>query len=231
MTGRGDFARVARETLDYLAARDDRARRRLLLGDRRRLGGPDGVSAEGKFFVWSKRGDRSVLGARRRRRAFRRALRRDRRRQLRGREHPARRRVPTRPNGRRWPTRGRRSTRCAPHAPPPLRDEKILAAWNGLAISGFAVAGRVLDEPRYVAAARARRRLRARPDAPGRTAGAQLARTAAPARGVPRRLRFLDGRAARSLRGDVRAAAGWRRRWRSPTRPSGVRRSGAAAGS
>ena len=37
--------------------------------------------------------------------------------------------------------------------PPPLRDEKILAAWNGLMISGLAVAGRLLDEPRYTAAA------------------------------------------------------------------------------
>jgi len=33
---------------------------------------------------------------------------------------------------------------------PPLRDEKILAAWNGLAISAFAVAGRILGERRYV---------------------------------------------------------------------------------
>ena len=39
---------------------------------------------------------------------------------------------------------------------PPLRDEKILAAWNGLVVSAFALAGRVLAQPRYLdAAARA----------------------------------------------------------------------------
>ncbi len=38
--------------------------------------------------------------------------------------------------------------------PAPLRDEKILAAWNGLALSAFATGGRILNEPRYVAAAR-----------------------------------------------------------------------------
>ena len=54
------------------------------------------------------------------------------------------------------PPRGRRCTRCARARSPPLRDDKILAAWNGLMISGFAVGGRVLGEPRYVdAAARA----------------------------------------------------------------------------
>ncbi len=36
---------------------------------------------------------------------------------------------------------------------PPLRDEKILAAWNGLAISALAVAGRVLGKHRYLEAA------------------------------------------------------------------------------
>jgi uncharacterized protein YyaL (SSP411 family) len=35
----------------------------------------------------------------------------------------------------------------------PLRDEKILAAWNGLMISALALGGRVLDEGRYVEAA------------------------------------------------------------------------------
>jgi uncharacterized protein YyaL (SSP411 family) len=42
-----------------------------------------------------------------------------------------------------------RSTR-----PRPLRDDKVLAAWNGLMISAFAKGAQILDEPRYAQAAR-----------------------------------------------------------------------------
>jgi uncharacterized protein YyaL (SSP411 family) len=45
-----------------------------------------------------------------------------------------------------WPARARR--------PRPGRDDKVLADWNGLMIGALAFAGRVLDEPRYVAAAK-----------------------------------------------------------------------------
>ncbi len=43
----------------------------------------------------------------------------------------------------------RRETRVKP-----ARDEKILTAWNGLMLAAFAEAGRVLDNPRYLDAAR-----------------------------------------------------------------------------
>ncbi len=39
------------------------------------------------------------------------------------------------------------------HRPLPLRDEKILTAWNGLMISAFARAGRILDNPAYTKSA------------------------------------------------------------------------------
>jgi uncharacterized protein len=36
---------------------------------------------------------------------------------------------------------------------PPLRDDKVLAGWNGLMLGTLARAGRILDEPRWIAAA------------------------------------------------------------------------------
>jgi len=38
--------------------------------------------------------------------------------------------------------------------PPPHKDNKVLASWNGLMIEALAYAGRTLEEPRYVASAR-----------------------------------------------------------------------------
>ena len=62
-TGRDDFADVARDILRYVDARHDGARRRLLLGDRRRQPGPDGRREEGWFFTWTPDEIDAVLGA------------------------------------------------------------------------------------------------------------------------------------------------------------------------
>ncbi len=148
VTQRRDFARVARQTLDYLL---------------RELRSPEGgfcsatdadsEGVEGKFFVWAEREIRAVLGA-------------DAERFVRFHgvtpegnwEGVNILHVPA-PDEDAWealaPARKRlREVRA--HRPPPLRDEKVLAAWNGLAISALAFGGRVLAEPRHVdAAARA----------------------------------------------------------------------------
>ena len=152
VTGRDDFARVARDTLEYLhremtapgggifSATDADSKR------------PDGKSEEGAFFVWSEAEIREHLGAGPDTDHFIRYYGVTAGGNFEGanilaiaapdeREHGAL--APQRAVL--YATRLRRS--------PPFRDEKILAAWNGLAISAFAVAGRMFDEPRYVAAA------------------------------------------------------------------------------
>ncbi|MES1165463.1 MAG: thioredoxin domain-containing protein [Verrucomicrobiota bacterium] len=153
-TGRPDFGRVGRETCDYLLremASPDGAFYSATDADSLT---PDGHPEEGAFFIWSRREIEQVLAPR-------------------GADETARFIAHygvtaqgnfeganilhvANPDESTWAALA--DARAALYAvrarrPPPLRDEKILAAWNGLAISGLAVAGRVLDEPRYVAAA------------------------------------------------------------------------------
>jgi len=149
VTKRPDFARVVRETCDELLATFAS-----------RQGGfwsatdADSEGVEGRYFAWSEAEIRAVLGPGDQTELFLRhygvsaagnfelgnilhvpRLEED----LTERLAPSRAKL-----------RQARGLRV-----PPLRDEKILAAWNGLTISAFAVAGRVFDEKRYIDAAAA----------------------------------------------------------------------------
>ncbi|ACG72239.1 protein of unknown function DUF255 [Anaeromyxobacter sp. K] len=148
LTGRRDFARVTRQTLDYLL---------------RELTSPEGglysatdadsEGEEGRFFTWTEAELREALGDRAE--AFLRfhGVRPEGNFEGRSVLH-----VPA-PDEDAWEALA--PDRAALYAlrerrPRPLRDEKILAGWNGLAISALAFGGRALAEPRWVdAAARA----------------------------------------------------------------------------
>jgi len=145
VTHRRDFARVLRTTLDYVL---------------REMTAPEGgffsatdadsEGEEGTFFVWSEDEIRTLLGAQAERFiAFYGVTARG---NFEGKNVLY---VPA-PDEEAWEALGdaRELLRTAREARPhPLRDEKILTAWNGLMISALAVGGNVLDEPRYVAAA------------------------------------------------------------------------------
>ncbi len=145
VTGRPDLARVARSTLDYLV-------RDLQLPDGGLASATDADSEgeEGRFFVWAEAEVRQVLGA--------------------GADRFCRfhgvspegnwegvnvLHVPA-PDEAEWAAlAGARAALLEARArrPAPLRDDKVLASWNGLAISALAFGGRVLAEPRWVEAA------------------------------------------------------------------------------
>jgi uncharacterized protein YyaL (SSP411 family) len=145
VTGRRDFARVVRQTLDYLL-------REMVSPEGGLYSATDADSEgeEGRFFVWDEREVRAVLGADAER--FVRFHGTTPEGNFEGRNVLW---VP-RPDEDEWealaPARARlyeaRERRVRP-----LRDEKVLAGWNGLAISALAFCGRVLAEPRWVAAA------------------------------------------------------------------------------
>jgi uncharacterized protein YyaL (SSP411 family) len=166
VTGRRDFQRVARQTLDYVL---------------REMTSPEGTfysatdadseGEEGRFFVWEQPELRKLLGADAD--AFIAYYGVTLSGNFEGRNilHVKS------PDEDTWASlaRAREVLYAArEERPHPLRDDKILVAWNGLMISAMATGGRVLGEPRYLeAAVRAGRAIldRMRP-------GGRLARTA-----------------------------------------------------
>jgi uncharacterized protein len=149
-TGREDLERVTRQTLDYAL---------------REMASPEGAfysatdadseGEEGRFFTWEEREIREVLGADAG--AFIEYYGITAQGNFEGRNIPC----VKEPDEDAW--RSLAAARAKLYAVrqgrvAPLRDEKIVASWNGLMISALAVAGRVLGEPLYVeAAARAAR--------------------------------------------------------------------------
>jgi uncharacterized protein YyaL (SSP411 family) len=145
VTGRAEFARVLRTTLDYLLREMTAPEGGLYSAT-----DADSEGEEGRFFVWSEAEIRALLGAGAD--PFCAFYGVTAAGNFEGRNvlH-----VP-RPDEAEWEALAapREQLRLAREARAhPLCDDKILAAWNGLAISALAFGGRVLDEPRYVAAA------------------------------------------------------------------------------
>ena len=157
-TGRADFERVVRSTLGYVAREmTDPAGGFYSATDADSVG-PDGEAEEGLFFTWTPAEIEASLGSEDAPLVLEwygvtpagdlegRGVLRTWKTQgevatsrgispelLLSRIEAARRRL--------YETRARRT--------PPLRDEKVLAAWNGLMISAFARAGLALDEPSF----------------------------------------------------------------------------------
>ena len=208
----------------------------------------DTEGEEGATFVWSAGEVRDALGEDGPTGAVRGRVRRHRRRQLGGHDDPVagprRRRARRSGSGSRprtWPSGSRRAcgaARAARPRPQPARDDKVLAAWNGLAIAALADAARALGRERR------RRRTSAAADRYARPRrGAADAVLAGPARrptagsalveGRPgvggrraRGLREPRRRAARAVRGDVRGALVRGGRALAGRRPRAVRRPG-----
>jgi uncharacterized protein YyaL (SSP411 family) len=145
VTKRADFARVVRTTLDYVL-REMTAP----AGGFFSATDADSDGEEGTFFVWREDEIRRLLGAQA-----------DRFMRFYGVTQHGNFELKNvlfvpHPNERKWETlaSAREILRAAREARPhPSRDDKILTSWNGLMISAMAVGGRVLAEPRYVAAA------------------------------------------------------------------------------
>jgi hypothetical protein len=162
VTGREDFAQVARDTLDYLDREMGDPGGGFQSATDADSPGPEGRGEEGLFFTWTPGEIAAALGSERARpvvawfgvsegghldgrsvlhvpatlEATARRLRM-RAPELSGRIEAARADL----------------YRARSARPPPFRDEKVVAAWNGLALSAFARAAQVLGEERYAARA------------------------------------------------------------------------------
>jgi uncharacterized protein YyaL (SSP411 family) len=162
LTGREDFARVARETLDYLDREMSDREGGFYSATDADSPGPDGRGEEGRFFTWTPREIESVLGRDRARAAIAwfGVVGRG---QVDGRsvlhtpatvEEAARKLKVSAPELlSRIETARKDLYQARAKRPPPARDDKVVAAWNGLAISAFARASQVLGEPSYAARA------------------------------------------------------------------------------
>jgi len=147
VTKRPAFARVVRETCDELLATFASPE-----GGFYSATDADSEGEEGKYFLWTEEEIRGVLGAGEDTELFLRHYGVTKN----GNFESSNILYQTQPDEnitqRLAPARAKLSE-VRRHRVPPLRDDKILASWNGLAISALAVAGRVLDEPRYLDAA------------------------------------------------------------------------------
>jgi uncharacterized protein len=144
-TGRPDLGRVARQTLEYLVREVQSPEGGLWSAT-----DADSEGEEGRYFTWEARELAELLGGDAAAFAEFHGVRPE--GNFEGRNILW---VPA-PDEDRWralaPQRARLLEARARRVPP-LRDEKVLAGWNGLGISALATGGRVLAEPRLVAAA------------------------------------------------------------------------------
>ncbi len=146
-TGRQDFVRVARRTLDYLASEMSRPGGGFYSATDADSRDPaTSERVEGRLFTWTRPEIEAALGAEEAR-AFLAAYPLAPDAELDGRFVLNRVGEPAQDDVLRILVQARAAR------PQPFRDEKIVASWNGLAISAFAFAALVLDEPAYASRA------------------------------------------------------------------------------
>jgi uncharacterized protein YyaL (SSP411 family) len=159
LTGRADFARVARETLDYVARDMTDPRGGFFSASDADSPGPGGEEMEGYYFTWTPGEVEAVLG-KERARAFEAVYGVTRSGDLDGRsilhraqaidEVAAELKIAPAALEAQLETARKQLLAGRGKRPPPAVDRKIVTAWNGLMISAFARTGFALGEARYI---------------------------------------------------------------------------------